>query len=291
MVKYDNKNWFKLLLTLKGSIAKTIFFRVILFSATAGGIVAIDKYLLNMTIASSTPWTIVGVALGLMLVFRTNSSYDRYWEGRKLWGNITNSSTQVAIGVVSIIPTKNEESLVLKKKLMNLTIAFPYLVKEKLRDSNDISEVKNILDIDDLAVIQNSNNKPVACMTLIWKYFYKCKEIGILSESLMRIFDGKLTDLINNLGNCERIKSTPVPIAYVLHLKRFLYLFCLTVPLAFVDAFGWWSILVAALVSYSFIGIEEIGVEIEDPFGKDANDLPLDETAKSIQETLKELQI
>ncbi len=291
MVKYDNKNWLKLLLTLKGSIAKTIFFRVILFSATSAGIVALDKYVLDMTIASSTPWTIVGVALGLMLVFRTNSSYDRYWEGRKLWGGIVNSSREAAIGIVSLIPSKNDEIVLLKNKMMNLIIAFPYLVKERLRDSDDISDIKNIIDLDDLAIIEKSNNKPLACMTIFWKYLSLCKEKRILSETELLIFDDKLTALTNHLGGCERIKSTPVPIAYVLHLKRFLYLFCLTVPLAFVDSFGWWSILVSALVSYSFIGIEEIGVEIEDPFGTDANDLPLDEISKSIHETLKEIQI
>ena len=113
--------------------------------------------------------------------------------------------------------------------------------------------------------------------------------IGMLTEQRLIILNAPLAELIRSLGGCDRIRNTPLPIAYMLHIKRFLSLFCLTISLPFVAVMGWWSVLATALISYAFIGIEEIGVEIEDPFGDDPNDLPLDKICTTIEQNLADL--
>ena len=286
MIDYDNKDWLKLLFTFKGSIIPRIAPRLLIFIVIAGilSYLHVEK-IINLKLAP-TPWTIVGVALGLLLVFRTNTAYDRFWEGRKSWGGLVNATRNMAVNVISYMSSDHAESLKTKEKIIKLLIVFAKLMKQRLREEKQFSEVETYLDKKELEILNKSVHPPVSVIAMIAKQLYKAYKLGMVAVQHVAIMNNNLNNLMNELGACERIRYTPVPIAYVLHLKRFLYLFCLTLPISLIDSFGYWSIAIVTLVAYAFIGIEEIGVEIEDPFGDDPNDLPLDQICDNIEKLL-----
>ncbi|MBF0538552.1 MAG: hypothetical protein HQL03_09910 [Nitrospirae bacterium] len=288
MIYYDNKAWLTLLLTLRGSVLKSILPRITIFAAVSAIITLIHSYVIKIN-TPSTPWSIVGVALGLMLVFRTNTAYERYWEGRRMWGSIINSTQNLAIDLIAYISSDHTESLKLRQRLFKLLTAFPILVKQRLREQNDVEELRSFLTNSEIAVLEKSFNMPVNLIAMIKKTLYMCLKLGILNQPHLTILNSNLSDLMNSLANCERIRFTPLPLAYALHLKRFMYLFCTTIPITLVGTFGWWTVPFGALIAYAFIGIEEIGIEIEDPFGDDPNDLPLDEFCEVIKTTLQDI--
>ncbi|MBF0343371.1 MAG: bestrophin family protein [Nitrospirae bacterium] len=288
MLNYDNKAWLTLLFSIRGSVLKSIFPRICIFAVLSAIITLIHYFVIKIN-TPPTPWSIVGVALGLMLVFRTNTAYERYWEGRRMWGNIMNSTQNLALDIISYISSDHTESLKLKQKLFKLLTAFPILVKQRLREQRDFDVLKSFLTNNEIAILDKSYNMPVNLIAMIKKTLYMCLKLGILNQPHLTILNANLSDLQSSLSNCERIRYSPVPLAYVLHLKGFMYLFCLTIPFSLVSTFGWWTIFFGAMIAYVFIGIEEIGIEIEDPFGDDPNDLPLDEFCENVKSTLQDI--
>ncbi len=288
MIEYDNRNWWHLLFTLQGSVITAIFSRIIFVGVFATFIACLNHWQwLNFEKIPSTPWTVAGVALGLLLVFRTNASYDRYWEGRKLWGGVVNSSRNLAAGIVSYIQTPDPSALAQQRHLVHLICAFPYLMKQRLRGQKNLDEIAHLITPAERDLLNQAAHLPSVLAMLIAQQLQHCIQQGRLAEVHLLIAHRHLSELVDYLGGCERIRNTPLPIAYVLHLKRFLALFCLTIPFALVASLGGWTPLVAALVTYAFLGIDEIGVEIEDPFGDDPNDLPLDKLCQTIEDNLQ----
>jgi putative membrane protein len=288
MVKYDNKNWLGLLFTFNGSIIRSIILRIVLFSTLSAVFVALhQRQIINLKDVSSIPWTLVGVALGLLLVFRTNASYDRYWEGRKQWGGILVATRALSMGIfVYLAP--HPDAAAVQQRLNRLLIAFPILLKQRLRQTEDWHEVERFFSPADQQILAGMSNPVAAILPVMASILGQCVAHGMLTEQRLTMLNTYLIELSLNSTGCERIRNTPLPIAYVLHLKRFLTLFCLTISLPLVAGMGWWSVLVTAMISYSLIGIEEIGVEIEDPFGDDPNDLPIDEICATIEKNLIE---
>jgi ion channel-forming bestrophin family protein len=290
MIDYDNKDWKKLLFSLKGSIIPTIAPRLLLLALISLSVVLVDRIAVKIEV-NSVPWTIVGVALGLLLVFRTNTAYDRYWEGRRMWGGIVNSSytlMSVVLGYVGMQESKNN-ILIIQEKISRLICALPILMKQKLHDERDLKEIQSFISNEDMQFIENTHNLPIALHSLLVKEINEGYKQNVIAKEAGNLINGCLNEYINCLGSCERIKNTPLPIAYVLHTKRFLYLFCSTISLPLVSYFGIWSILITVFISYALIGIEEIGVEIEDPFGYDPNDLPLDKICNNIISNIQNL--
>lgn len=289
MIGYDNKNWLGLLFTFKGSIIKRIAPRLLIFIVITSILILLQEYQIFTINVKPTPWTIVGVALGLLLVFRTNTAYDRFWEGRRLWGDVINATRTMAINAIAYISPDHAESLMIKEKLIKLLMVFSKLMKQRLREEKNLVEVQALLDMKEISILDKSVNLPVCTLAMIAKLIYKAYKLGMVAVQHVAIMNNNLNNLMNALGGCERIRYTPLPLAYTLHLKRFLYLFCLTLPMSLITDFGWWALAIVALVSYAFIGIEEIGVEIEDPFGDDPNDLPLDQFCDNIDKLLNDI--
>jgi putative membrane protein len=177
----------------------------------------------------------------------------------------------------------------IKQRFINLLSAFPILVKQRLRQTQDWQEVERFLSPADRQTLAGASHPVVATLFLMTSILDQCAAHGMLTEQRLTVLHANIIDLNRGLGGCERIRNTPLPIAYVLHLKRFLSLFCLTISIPLVAVMGWWSVLATALVSYAFIGVEEIGVEIEDPFGNDPNDLPIEKICTTIEQNLAEL--
>jgi ion channel-forming bestrophin family protein len=224
----------------------------------------------------------VGTALGLLLVFRTNSSYDRFWEGRQLWGSLVNESRNLARG--ASVHLRGDP--VLMDHVMRWTAVFPYAVKNVLRGGEGLGSIAEGLPRAELEWVMRSEHPPLSIATRISARLVKARDKGLISDVILVMLDQNVQQMVDYLGGCERINTTPLPFAYMVHLRRALIIYCFTLPFALIDRFGWLTIPATLGVAYTFFGIEEIGVEIENPFGLDLNDLALEDLCVKIAKNL-----
>jgi putative membrane protein len=223
--------------------------------------------------------SLVGVALGLLLVFRTNASYDRFWEGRKLWGGMVNECRNLARQATNFLQADPES----KRALILWTASFPYAAMSALRGSRVLAPCSKELPAEAVGQVLNAQHLPLAVAGQITRVLAAARDKQVISDIVLTAIDHNVNLLIDYIGACERIHRTPIPFAYMVHLRRALILYCFTLPFALVGDFHWWTIAGTFLVAYVFFGIEEIGVEIEDPFGFDDNDLPLERFCQTIE--------
>lgn len=285
MIDYNKREWTRSLFALQGTMIHEISGRVSACAVWAVVVVAVHHLIKSMEIQATTH-ALVGVALGLLLVFRTNASYDRFWEGRRLWGSIINETRN--LGRAARVFMKGDRELL--EELLLWTIAFPHAVMNSLRGSTGLgAAAAQRLPAGEVDAVLHSGDVPLAVAVRISERLARARDRGIISDYVMMNLDQNVQLLIDYFGSCERIHKTPLPFVYVVHLRRALVLYCFTLPFALVDPYGWWAIPATLLVAYTFFGIEEIGVEIENPFGLDENDLPLERFCDTIERDLLEL--
>ncbi|PFL60518.1 hypothetical protein COJ27_21535 [Bacillus cereus] len=278
MVHYNNQNSLYQIFTLKGTVIRDIFPQILLYICVSTIVTVINHYYVEIKI-NQTPWVIVGGALGLLLVFRTNTAYDRYWEGRKLFGTIGACTRNLAVSFLCYWESKEEHTDKEKLKFLHLLIAFPKLAKGHLRDETDLSEIKSLLNIcseKEREILAESIHLPISIVFMLKTILSKGLKTGQIHPNAIINMEADLNTLLTAVGGCDRIKTTPIPFAYFAHIKTLLLIFCGTLPIGLVDSLGWFTVLATTFISFAFIGIEAIGVEIEDPFGQDPNDLPLE---------------
>jgi putative membrane protein len=281
MIQYNPQRWFDHLFDVKGSLIPEITLRVLLCVVWAVGVVAFHHWVGPVDIPS-TVHTLLGTALGLLLVFRTNSSYDRFWEGRELWGSLVNESRNLAR--CAAVHLRGDP--VLLGQVVRWTGAFPYAVKNTLRGTEGLGPIAHELPTAQLDRSLGSEHPALSIATRISALLLKARDQGLISDIVLMSLDQNVGRLIDHLGGCERINGTPLPFAYMVHLRRVMILYCFTLPFALVGPFGWLTVPAILGVAYTFFGIEEIGVEIENPFGHDLNDLALDELCGKIAKNL-----
>lgn len=278
MINYDPHKWLDHFFDVRGSMVREILGRVALCVLWSVAVVAAYKSGVKLAIPS-TIHTLVGLALGLLLVFRTNASYDRYWEGRKLWGGIVNETRNLIRSAGVFL--KDDPALL--RQLAFWTAAFPYVTMHHLRGKRDLGDARADLSPPDAQAVLAAEHPVMAVATRMSECLAEGRRRGFFSEYTQLMIDQNVQLLVDYLGGCERIRKTPLPFAYVVHLRRALVLYCFTLPFALVDTFGWTTVVDTLLLSYVFFGIEEIGVEIEGPFGYDDNDLPLEQICDTIR--------
>lgn len=226
--------------------------------------------------------TLIGFVMGLLLVFRTNTAYDRWWEGRKQWGALVNNTRYLAIKINHLIP-ENEE----KKTFINLIKHYPIALKNHLRDTIDFSEMQ--LPDHQKNKLQLFKNIPNGFIDLMMKQLVEWKKNKTISDIELLLLDKEVKNFIDIQGACERIKNTPIPFSYTVFIKKFIFIYVLTVPFGFLPDFGYWTIGVTMFVFYVFVSLELIAEEIEDPFGNDDNDLPTDDLSEKIYANIDEI--
>lgn len=279
MTDYDPHRWLDHFLDIKGSMVRQISGRVALCVVWSAGVVWFHKAVAPVAMPS-TLHSLVGVALGLLLVFRTNTSYDRFWEGRKFWGSIVNETRNLGRAARVVL----SEAPDLYHDLVTWTSAFPYAVMSHLRGARPGQLLPPAL-----ARLPEAGHQPLAIAARMSGVLGEARRRGVISDYVQMQLDQNVQLLVDYCGGCERIHSTPLPFAYMVHLRRALVLYCFTLPFALVDSFGWATVLDTLMLAYTFFGIEEIGVQIEDPFGFDDNDLPLERYCATIERNLREL--
>jgi putative membrane protein len=282
------KNWFKIASNFEGSVIPNIINRILWCGAFGLFISVLYFYKVPVT-AKALVGVVPSIVLGLLLVFRTNTAYERFWEGRKAWGtivnNIRNLSRLIWVAIAEIDPMHLHE----KEQVLKLLVAFAIATKLHLRSQSVDDSLAEFVSPLQFTKLQSMNNPPLEIAFWISDYLQSKHEQGQISLYQMNELQSILNSLVDTLGACERILRTPMPLAYAIHLKQLLFLYCLLLPFQIVDELKWWTAPAVALVSFTLFGIEAIGVEIENPFGTDPNDLPLDTICNTIERNIDDL--
>ena len=287
MITYNPKDWF----TLIFQFHKSDTFRRLLPTMMAVGLVTgvacyLERKYMQGTVPALTIFhQIAGFIISLVLVFRINTAYDRWWEGRKHWGSLVNNCRNLAIRLNAIIPADDRSTRATAQQMIAF---YPFAVKEVLRTRSKPPEVvpNELLTAGDIAGTSHLPNLIASrltsyCLEICKKYSSSPHDYLVMSDNL-----GSLTDLC---GSCERIKSTPIPYAYSIFIKKVIFLYIITMPVSFGLTLGYWAIPIVMIMFYAFASLELISEEIEDPFGTDSNDLPTDDLSARIAQNTREI--
>jgi len=281
MIDYNPRNWLTLIFALHKSDTLRMLWKELIYMGIFTLLIAFLKIhffpkvdYLDKLIAV---YSLIGFVISLLLVFRTNTAYDRWWEGRRKWGELVNDTRNFSVKINAMVSNTDE-----KKEFARLIHLFVFSMKEHLR--------KGVL-IDDLPFTETekqelNTSKHIPTTVVGWMYtkiHILVKEGELYKEDLI-VLDKNLNGFLEACGACERIKNTPIPFSYSLFIKKFIFIYVLTLPLAFVSVFGYLSALIATFVFYVLVSMEVLAEEIEDPFGNDDNDLPTDQLSQKMKE-------
>lgn len=284
----ERRPWFSVALQVKGSVIPSILGRTIV-CGVFGVFVSI---LFHLNIPVSLPILaslIPNIVLGLLLVFRTNTAYERFWEGRKIWGSVVNTTRNLARHIWIVVPVHNRADLDGKVAVLRSLVAFSVATKLHLRQEPVNDELQGLLAPEKFQKLKTMNNPPLEVAFWIGDYLQKQYSYQRIDSYQLTAMQDLVNDLVDCLGGCERILKTPMPLAYSIHLKQLLLIYCLSLPFQMVESLGWWTGAIVALISFTLFGIEEIGIEIENPFGHDPNDLPLDAICETMVRNIHDL--
>ena len=285
MIKYNPKDWFSLIFEFhKSDTLRKLIYILLIYGFYATSIVYIE---LHYTKFKSTVeiHSLLGFVLGLLLVFRTNTAYDRWWEGRKLLGALVNTSRNLALKINTFLPENEAE----KRSLFAKQISnYCYSMKNHLRDKKIISELELSDDLteEELLPINHTPNYIAQKIFLLTKNMYEKKYI---TDNIYLTIDEQVKQFTDIVGGCERIKKTPIPYSYNIFLKKFIFIYTMTLPLGLATMFDYWSIPISLFVLYILCSLEILAGEIEDPFGEDINDLPVDDICSTIKKNIADI--
>lgn len=281
-------DWLNQALRFKGSVLPNILPRVVL-CAIFGVIISIMQ---NWDIKVHWPVLsnlVPNLVLGLLLVFRTNTAYDRFWEGRKVWGTLVNTvrnfARQIWVAVLETTPEDTNE----KMASMRMLVAFAVATKLHLRQEKVTQELAQLMSADKYEQLQRINHPPLEIAFWIGDYLKRQHEAGKITTYQLSDMFKLLDTMVDVLGACERILKTPIPLAYSIHIKQLLLIYCLALPFQIVEDLNLFTGPVVGLISFALFGIEAIGLEIENPFGSDPNDLPLDNICNTMRQNIEDL--
>jgi ion channel-forming bestrophin family protein len=289
MIVAERTGWIRLLFTVYGSTLPRIWPRLLGLAIVAEGVVLLKEHSgLFHSALSVQPFSIMGIALGIFLGFRNNTCYDRWWEGRILWGQVTNNTRNLSRMILAFNRGESgpdERGAVQIRAL----VAWVHALRQRLRRQPRPEELEHLLPKDVLDSLVHSTNPPMRILSFVSDALREDYDTGRFAPNHHVAMEEMITQLINHQGGCERILSTPIPISYSVLLHRLVALYCFGLPFALVGSLGHVTTIVSVAIAYAFIGIDAVGVELEDPFGEDPNDLPLLAISQTIEANLREL--
>ncbi len=289
MIYYKtNQNWFGDLFHLARSYTMVRIVRAVLlvglYAAAAMAVVTYFQLAGDMRINPSV-FSLLGVILSILLVFRTNSAYDRWWEGRKQWGALVNHTRNLAIYVDSVFPDGDREvRRFMAKHIANFCLA----LVEHLREGVQLDKLI-YLAREERESYAAKKHIPNHIALQIYRRLAEAHRGGEINEGDYINIKAQHQALLDILGACERIKKTPIPFSYAVYLKIFITAYGLLLPWALVSTFSWWTIPLTMFIFFALMGVELLGEEIEDPFGLDCNDLPTGDIAHTIKQNVFEI--
>jgi len=296
MIVRERPNGLRLFFVIKGSIVPRIkwplFTTILLATIVTATHGTLYKLKITMT---PIPFSLIGLALAIFIGFRNSASYDRYWEGRKLWGELIILCRSLTRQIFTFVSSEREQSTNrppfehgdFRAVMVYRLMAFAHSLRHHLRDSDPLEELREYLNEDEAAQAKLAHNQP---LFLLQRMAYDLRR-SIENKNIHKYFaasmDMNLTALTTVLTGCERIKNTPIPFTYNLLLHRTAYLYCFLLPFGLVDSIGFMTPFVVGIVSFTFFGLDALGDEIEEPFGVLPNDLALSSMCRTIERDLR----
>jgi putative membrane protein len=239
------------------------------------------------------PLALYGSAIGIIVSFRNQSAYGRWWEARTLWGAIVNNSRSLARQVTTAMLPRNEgeveELKAMRHRLVYHQIAYVHALRQHLRRLEPWDALTPLLDASELRALRSEKNIPLAIQQRIGFLLQECQVREWINIAQWRALDSSLDDLIDAQGGAERIKNTPMPKQYDYFPQLFVHIYCVLLPLALVTPMGWFTPLGSTLVGFMFLALDKIGRDLEDPFENTAYDVPLTSIATTIDINLRQL--
>ncbi|WP_348797361.1 bestrophin family protein [Flavobacterium adhaerens] len=286
MIPYNPKIWFAYIFSFHRSDTFRELLPWILIIAIYSGIISYleieyfklseTNHIKNLTVIHTT----LGFVISLLLAYRINSAYDRWWEGRKLWGGLVNNSRNLAIKLSVIL--KDEKDLSFFRKLIP---SYASMLNKHLKD-----EETSMLLYDDVDLaINHHKHRPNQIAKMMFQKINDLYNSNKISGDQLIILNSEIQSFTDICGGCERIKNTPIPYSYSTFIKKFIFFFVLTLPFAYTFTLGYYVIPVVSFIFYVLASIELISEEIEEPFGKDDNDLPIEKISQNIKKHVEEI--
>lgn len=277
MIVYKKTSWLKMFFTLKGSIVTHIIWRVVATTLFATVVTLLfDFEVLDAELMSITtlPFSLIGTALAIFLGFRNNSSYDRFWEGRKLWGRMINTTRTYTRQLMTLID-EEKAGREFVEQMVYRQIGYLNALRHHLRDEKDFSDCKEFISGEEYQAVITDPNAPIGMLHKMGYELSDAWKRGWIDTFHIPVFESTLALMTDIQGACERIKKTPIPFAYTVLMHRIVGVYCFALPFGIYEKIGDLTPVVVFLISYSFLGLDAIGDEIEEPFGHEPNDLPL----------------
>ncbi|WP_321961213.1 bestrophin family protein [Paraburkholderia sp. J7] len=291
MIVRPHLHWFRMLLAWRGSVLPQLLPRLFIVLVLSIIAVAAHDHILKLTVNLSTvPFSLIGIALAVFLGFRNSASYDRYWEGRKLWGQMLNE-TRSLVREALTLPRNSDEAATRERarELAGMLAALPHALRHQLRNTDPRADLEARLPLALFERVMASRYRPATLMLCASEWVRRETREGRLDGYAVLAFEHNLNGISDVIGGCERIVSTPLPFAYTVMIHRTVYFFCAMLPFGLVDSIGGLTPIFAVFVAYAFMAHEAIASQLEDPFGTEDNDLALNMMSSGIEVALHDL--
>ena len=269
---------------LEGSATLYVMRRSLIFGGIALLVTFVEKHPSFPTVAVPvTPYEVLGAALGALLAFRTNAGYERWWEARKLWGGIINQSRNLTIQSLAHGP----DDPVWRRQIVSWIAAFAHVARHSLRGERSLPELKPLIGPEQTARVEAAVHMPSAAALAIGELLGEAVERQGMTEMSLHRAEQERAGLIDHVGGCERILKTPLPLAYSIEIRQFIFVFLVALPFGILQKADWLTPLVTTLVAFPILALDEIGVELQNPFSTDRlNHLPLDDICRQLEQNL-----
>ncbi len=285
--QYEYPNFLDSALAIHGSVTPRVWKKVFAAFIYACLISLLSIFIPSLSLPIS-PFEYAGTIMGLILVFRVNAGYDRWWEARKLWGTVVNCSRNLAIIMINYIGSSNTKEI---ENSLGLIAAMPYLMKNTLRRFTATDEVKHLLDEDTYAQLQQWQHQPNFISSKLAELLAKLLEEGQLNQFSFLKAEELRETIVDCQGACERILKTPIPFVMAIKSRRFILLFLMILPAALVNHSVYISPMIVTLVAYALFSLDQIGVELQNPFSiENLSHLPLNEICNTIENNITEIK-
>lgn len=273
----------KMLFVLQGSYFKRlivpqvllfIFSFIIYFYQTH---IATEPVPLNPSV-----FAILGISLAIFHGFCNNAAYDRFWEGRKLWGTLVWLSRNIARQVLTLPNVSMAE----KQAFIRHQIAFVHSLRQQLRGEDNTANLQRLLTVEEQQAVVGQDFIALRLTQIMGQMLANWQAEQKIDGWQWQSLDNTLGEIAHIQAGCERINNTPIPYAYFVLLHRTVYLYCFMLPFGLGNTIGWVTPFVVSFVGYTFMALNEIVDEISEPFGTGENELPLGMMCDTIETQL-----
>jgi putative membrane protein len=286
MITRERENWLRMLFIWQGSVLHKIWPRLLILLGVSIIVYHFHGHLFSYKInLNPAAFTLVGIALAIFLGFCNSAAYDRYWEGRKLWGSLIINTRSVVRQVTTYLHADKYPS----HEFAKMAIAFSYALKHQLRKTDATPDIERLLPEDVAIHVRSANFKPVIILREMASWIDRAHQEGHIDSITKMGIDANLDKLSDIVGGCERIANNPIPFSYYVLLHRTVYIFCFLLPFGLVDSIGWMTPVIVMFIGYTFMALDAIVDEISEPFGTEPNDLALNSMCITIEHSLSEM--